>query len=93
MYQAPDSSLQYQSRAGLPVVSPHSTSPNMGREPTDSIKQDKRLRFGFTPTSIPTLEPQILNGNPANYHSFISAFDALISFNVPEPKRKLYFLL
>ena len=47
----------------------------------------------MSPVLIPTLEPENFNGNPANYHSFIDTFDALISFNVPEPKRKLYFLL
>ena len=49
--------------------------------------------YPLSPVLIPALEPEIFNGNPANYHSFIDTFDALISFNVPEPKRKLYLLL
>ena len=43
--------------------------------------------------AMPILEPPIFEGNPANYCSFVDSFDALISYNVPEPKRKLFYLL
>ena len=43
--------------------------------------------------AMPALEPAIFRGNPANYCSFVDSFDALISYNVPEPKRKLFYLL
>ena len=43
--------------------------------------------------AMPALEPAIFPGNPANYCSFVDSFDALISYNVPEPKRKLFYLL
>ena len=52
--------------------------------------------FGRAPDwqpAMPALEPPILEGNPANYCSFVDSFDALISYNVPEPKRKLFYLL
>ena len=40
-----------------------------------------------------SLEPDVFDGNPINYCSFIDSFDALVAYNVPEPKRKLYYLL
>ena len=40
-----------------------------------------------------SLEPEVFDGNPINYCSFIDAFEALIEYNVFEPKRRLYFLL
>ena len=43
--------------------------------------------------AAPSLEPKVFNGNPAEYRSFVDSFDALIAYNVPEPKRKLFFLL
>ena len=43
--------------------------------------------------AMPALEPAIFRGNSANYCSFVDSFDALISYNVPEPKRKLFYLL
>ena len=47
----------------------------------------------LSPSVTPLLEPDIFDGNPAYYRNFIEAFDALISFNVPEPRRKLFYLL
>ena len=47
----------------------------------------------LSPSVAPTLEPDVFDGNPAYYRNFIEAFDALISFNVPEPRRKLFYLL
>ena len=43
--------------------------------------------------AMPALEPPIVESNPASYCSFVDSFDALISYNVPEPKRKLFYLL
>ena len=83
-------SFQYQPIGGL--VSSHNFAAAPSMEPSEFVKQQRRL-YPLSPVSIPTLEPEIFNDNPANYHSFIDAFDALISFNVPGPKRKLYFLL
>ena len=45
------------------------------------------------PSATPVLEPKVFDGNPANYRNFIDAFDALITFNVPEPRRRLFYLL
>ena len=47
----------------------------------------------LSPSVTPLLEPDVFDGNPACYRNFIEAFDALIAFNVPEPKRKLFYLL
>ena len=47
----------------------------------------------LSPSVPPLLEPDVFDGNPAYYRNFIEAFDALISFNVPEPRRKLFYLL
>ena len=47
----------------------------------------------MSPSATPLLEPDVFDGNPACYRNFIEAFDALIAFNVPEPKRKLFYLL
>ena len=47
----------------------------------------------FSSQPPPRLEPEIFDGNPANYKNFVDAFDALISYNVPEPRRKLFYLL
>ena len=47
----------------------------------------------LSPSVTPLLEPDVFDGNPAYYRNFIEAFDALISFNVPEPRRKLFYLL
>ena len=47
----------------------------------------------LSPLITPLLEPDVFDGNPACYRNFIEAFDALISFNVPEPRRKLFYLL
>jgi len=46
-------------------------------------------------TNLPTLkvEPPCFNGNPAEYYSFINAFDTLIDQPLPDPSRKLFFLL
>ena len=41
----------------------------------------------------PSLEPSVFDGNPMNYLNFVDAFDSLIAYSVPEPKRRLYFLL
>ena len=41
----------------------------------------------------PSLEPPVFDGNPMNYLNFVDAFDSLIAYSVPEPKRRLYFLL
>ena len=51
--------------------------------PNNTVSPAVGLYPGLTPISIPTLEPQPFDGNPANYYSFIDTFDALISFNVP----------
>ena len=40
-----------------------------------------------------SLVPEIFDGSPINYCSFTDAFEALIEYNVLEPKRRLYFLL
>ena len=40
-----------------------------------------------------SLEPPVFDGNPANYCNFVDVFDAMIAYNVYEPKRKLFFLL
>ena len=45
------------------------------------------------PSATPVLESEVFDGNPANYRKFIDAFDALITFNVPEPRRRLFYLL
>ena len=47
----------------------------------------------LSPSVTPTLEPDVFDGNPVYYRNFIEAFDALISFNVPEPRHKLFHLL
>ena len=47
----------------------------------------------MSPSATPLLEPDVFDGNPACYRNFIEAFDALIAFNVPEPKRILFYLL
>ena len=47
----------------------------------------------LSPSVTPLLEPDVFDGNPAYYRNFIEAFDALISFNVPKPRRKLFYLL
>ena len=47
----------------------------------------------LSPSVAPTLEPDVFDGNPAYYRNFIEAFDALIFFNVPEPRSKLFYLL
>ena len=47
----------------------------------------------LSPSVTPLLEPDAFDGNPASYCNFIEAFDALISFNVSEPRRKLFYLL
>ena len=93
IYNQPDTRYSIVScHPGNGLVGPHNNVfPAVG--PRSSIKQDTRSYNGLTPVSIPTLEPKTFNGNPANYYSFIDAFDALISFNVPEPNCKLYFLL
>ena len=83
-------SFQYQPRDGLVSSHNFAAAPFMGS--SEFVEQERRL-YPLSTVSILTLEPEILNGNPANYHSFFDAFDALISFYVPEPKRKLYFLL
>jgi len=46
-------------------------------------------------TNPPTLkvEPPCFNGNPAEYYSFIKAFDTLIDRPLLDPNRKLFFLL
>ena len=43
--------------------------------------------------ATPASEPPLFEGNPTNYGSFMDSFDALISYNVPEPKRKFFYLL
>ena len=43
------------------------------------------------PTAL--LESEGFDSNPKNYYSFIDAFEALIEYNVLEPKHYLYFLL
>ena len=45
------------------------------------------------PSVTPVLEPEVFDGNPANCRNFIDAFDALITFNVPEPRRRHFYLL
>ena len=40
-----------------------------------------------------SLEPEVFDGNSINYCSFIDSFEALIEYNVLEPKSRLYFLL
>ena len=40
-----------------------------------------------------SLELKVFDDNPINYCCFIDAFEALIWYNVLEPKRRLYFLL
>ena len=45
------------------------------------------------PSATPVLEPEVFDGNPANYRNFVDAFDALITFNVPERRRRLFYLL
>ena len=47
----------------------------------------------LSPSVAPTLEPDVFDGNSASYRNFIEAFDALIFVNVPEPRRKLFYLL
>ena len=46
-------------------------------------------------TKLPTLkvEPPFFNGNPADYFSFIKAFDVLIDQQLTDSNRKLFFLL
>ena len=41
----------------------------------------------------PSLEPPVFDGNPMNYLNFVDAFDSLIAYIVPDPKRRLYFLI
>ena len=45
------------------------------------------------PSVTPLLEPDVFDGNPAYYRNFTEALDALISFNVLEPRRELFYLL
>ena len=45
----------------------------------------------LSPSVTPLLEPDVFDNNPAYYRNFIEAFDALIFFNVPEPRRKLFY--
>ena len=47
----------------------------------------------LSPSVTPLLEPDVFDGNPAYYRNFTEALDALISFNVLEPRRKLFYLL
>ena len=54
--------------------------------------RERQFTIGPTP-NLPSLEPDIFDGNPINYCSFINSFDALAAYNVPEPKRKFYYLL
>ena len=47
----------------------------------------------LSPPVTPILEPNVFDGNPAHYRSFINAFDVITSFNFPESSRKLFYLL
>ena len=42
--------------------------------------------------SLPVKEPPIFNGDPFEFPSFVTAFDAIISENVPTDRDRLYFL-
>ena len=56
-----------------------------------SVHPNSRFIILMPPAA--SLGPKVFDGNPINYCSFIDAFEALIEYNVLEPKRRLYFLL
>lgn len=49
------------------------------------INQQKRI-------NLPTKEPPVFSGNAFDYPAFITAFDSIISENVPSNKDRLFFL-
>ena len=43
-------------------------------------------------THLPVKEPPIFSGDPFEYPAFITAFDSIISANVPSDRDRLFFL-
>ena len=79
------------------TFAPNHCMPQVSNSALDDSNQftsvHPNLRSVILTPPAASLEPEVFDGNPINYCSFIDAFEALIEYNVLEPKRRLYFLL
>lgn len=80
------------------IKSPH----QHGNQPTPSsrnVTPNTDQPLTVTPPTLPhhfplpNQEPPYFDGNLAQYRNFVDALDTIISYQLPEPKLKLYFLL